>query len=167
MQHPNELLLVKFYTAFQENEYEAIAECYHEDVQFSDDMFENLRGDQVRGMWHMFTRGPVEERKMTFQVIDADELRGRGRWHIDYKFSRTGRMVRNDIESEFRFIDGKIISHHDSFDFARWAKQAFGFKGTFMALGPIRKGVKQKIRQTLETHCEKYADEVRVKTTKP
>ncbi|PWK14302.1 nuclear transport factor 2 family protein [Tumebacillus permanentifrigoris] len=165
MQHPNEQLLAKFYTAFQQNDYDAIAECYHEDAQFSDDMFENLRGDEVRAMWHMFTRGQASDKKMTFQVIDADDHRGRGRWHIDYHFSVTGRPIHNDIESEFRFVDGKIISHHDSFDFGRWTRQAFGFKGIFMVLGPIRSKVQQKIRETLQAHHVKNAEAVRVKAT--
>lgn len=151
MQHPNVELLEKFYTAFRERDFESLAECYHEDVQFSDDVFENLCGGEALAMWHMFTH-TGSERKMTFQIIEADHLRGRGRWSIDYVFTRTGRSVHNDIESEFRFIDGKIISHHDSFDFGRWARQAFGPVGMFMSFKPIRKNLQKKIRKSLEEY---------------
>ncbi|MBL0387783.1 nuclear transport factor 2 family protein [Tumebacillus sp. ITR2] len=152
MQHPNEGLLDKFYSAFRDNDYASLAECYHEDVQFSDDMFVNLRGGEALAMWHLFTHTASGERRMTFQVIDADDHRGRGRWSIDYVFSRTGRAVHNDIESEFRFVDGKIISHHDSFDFNRWARQAFGVAGFFMGFPPMRSRVQKKIRLSLDEY---------------
>jgi len=49
----NEEIVKNFYQAFQKKDLAGIAECYHPDIFFSDPVFQNLKGEQVNGMWQM------------------------------------------------------------------------------------------------------------------
>ena len=75
-------------------------------------------------MWRMLT-GRAQDLEVRLAEHDADAERGSAHWLADYTFS-TGRRVHNDIRAEFRFEDGLIAEHRDSFSFYAWARQALG-----------------------------------------
>ena len=54
-----------------------------------------------------------------------------------YIFTGTGRPVVNDIQARFRFRDGLIAEHRDSFDLYRWSRQALGAKGLLLGWTPL------------------------------
>src|SRR5262245_23094418 len=51
--HPHEELVRTFYSAFQRRDAEAMAACYHPEVEFSDEVFTSLRGRRAGDMWRM------------------------------------------------------------------------------------------------------------------
>ncbi|MBT8768175.1 nuclear transport factor 2 family protein [Metapseudomonas boanensis] len=143
MAHPNAELITRFYQAFQRLDAETMAACYSPDVRFSDPVFPDLRGEEAADMWRMLA-SRAQQFSLTFDGVEADDRLGRGRWVATYLFSQTGRMVVNRIEARFRFEDGRITEHRDSFDVWRWARQALGAKGLLLGWLPAVQG---KVRQ--------------------
>ncbi len=56
----------------------------------------------------------------------------------------------NDIRARFRFRDGKIVDHEDSFSFHKWARQALGPAGLVLGLPPMNMLVRRKALGDLE-----------------
>lgn len=137
-------LVETFYSAFAERDGDAMAECYHPDVTFSDPVFPDLQGEQVGSMWKMLTlRG--KDLVIVHRDVWAKDGKGGAHWDADYTFSATGRTVHNQIDATFKFADGKIIEHHDSFDFWKWTRMALGVPGVLLGWTPIIQG---KVRAT-------------------
>ena len=85
-------------------------------------------------MWKMLT-GRADDLRVRLAEHDADETTGSAHWLADYTFTQTGRKVHNDVHARFRFVDGLIAEHDDSFGFHAWARQALGLRGCCSA-GP-------------------------------
>lgn len=122
-----------FYGAFNNLDAETMVALYHEDIVFEDPAFGVLTGDRAKNMWRMLC---ASQKDSTFNVnvsqIKTDKNTASATWEAFYIFSKTGRKIHNTIQAEFKFKDGKIISHKDSFDLYKWSRQAFGIKGLLM-----------------------------------
>ena len=139
---PNEALIRKFYTAFQQRDAAGMVACYADDVEFSDPVFPGLKGARAKAMWTMLCeRG--KDLKLEFRDVRADDRAGSAHWDAWYSFSATGRKVHNSIDATFEFRDGKIAKHTDRFDLHRWASQALGPVGTLLGWTPL---LQNKIR---------------------
>jgi len=124
-------LIEKFYTSFQAKDAEGMADCYHDDVVFTDPAFGELSGEHAKNMWRMLLQNS-KDLTLEFSQIEATEHTGKAHWDATYTFSQTGRKVVNKIDALFEFKDGKIIRHTDVFNLRTWAKQAMGFKGALL-----------------------------------
>lgn len=150
--HANSALIERFYDAFGRRDGEGMVACYHRDVTFSDDVFGELDGAQVRGMWRMFCETGTDLRVQASEIT-ADDRAGSARWDAWYTFSATGRKVHNVISARFTFEDGLIRRHDDSFSFPRWAGQALGIPGKLFGRLPfLRKAVRARAHKTLEEY---------------
>lgn len=150
MASANELLIERFYGAFDEGDGAAMEACYAPDVRFSDPVFTDLRGPRAGAMWRMLTSSPGELR-IELLEHEADETSGSARWRAHYTFSETGRPVVNDIRATFRFVDGLIVEHRDEFSFHGWARQALGPPGLLLGWTPLlRSAVRRKAAARLE-----------------
>ncbi|MBN8739611.1 MAG: hypothetical protein BGP24_05495 [Lysobacterales bacterium 69-70] len=129
-----------FYRAFQRRDGATMASCYTADATFRDPVFE-LQGERVGAMWRMLCeRG--KDLRVEFSDVRTDGDRGSAQWQAWYRFSKSGRPVHNVIHAEFRFRDGLICEHVDSFDFWRWSRQALGPAGLLLGWsGWLRKKV--------------------------
>jgi ketosteroid isomerase-like protein len=127
----NKELIEKFYSAFQNKDFEIMASCYHPEVVFKDPAFGTLKGDRAKAMWKMLCNSS-KDLKIEFSELSADENNGSAHWEADYTFSRTGNKVHNNIDATFVFKDGLIITHTDDFNLRKWAGQAIGFKGKIL-----------------------------------
>jgi len=124
-------LIKQFYTALQNLNAEKMIDCYHTEIEFEDPAFGKLKGDKAKNMWRMLCKNS-EDLEINFSNIQTDNNKGKVRWEAHYTFRQTGREVRNIIDAEFEFKDGKIIKHTDYFDLHKWAKQALGIKGCLL-----------------------------------
>jgi ketosteroid isomerase-like protein len=127
----NKELIEKFYSAFQNKDFETMASCYHPEVVFTDPAFGTLKGDRAKAMWKMLCNSS-KDLKIEFSEVSADENKGSAHWEADYTFSRIGNKVHNNIDATFVFKDGLIITHTDDFNLRKWAGQAIGFKGKIL-----------------------------------
>lgn len=134
--HANEILIKKFYSAFQQLDAETMATCYAADVQFSDPVFSNLQDIEAADMWRMLC-SKAQNFSLTYDSVRADDKTGEAHWVATYTFSQTGRTVVNDIHANFIFKNGKIVSHRDQFDLWKWAQQALGLKGLMLGWTPF------------------------------
>jgi len=148
--HPNAELITKFYEAFQRRDADAMAACYHPEIEFTDEVFVGLTGDRAGGMWKMLCeRG--KDLRVDFRDVRADDLHGSAHWDAYYTFSATGRAVVNRIDAELEFRDGKIIRHRDRFDFHAWAGQALGLTGKLLGwTGFLRNKVRAQAARGLD-----------------
>lgn len=127
--HPNQQLIHKFYTAFQNGDLISMKQCYHPEIQFIDPAFGLLKGDQVGMMWKMLLERAKGNLKIDYTDIHADGIEGTAKWVAQYIFSQTNRNVVNHISAKFQFKDGLIYKHTDNFNVWKWSQQALGWKG--------------------------------------
>jgi ketosteroid isomerase-like protein len=143
-------LIDRFYGAFARLDHETMAQCYAPDVHFADPVFQDLHGDEAAAMWRMLCERSIDLELAHFDVR-AEGDRGSARWEADYTFTATGRRVHNEIEATFRFRDGLIVEHVDSFDLWRWARQALGPTGVLLGWSPsVQRRIREQARQNLE-----------------
>ncbi len=146
----NAALISRFYEAFGRRDHAAMAASYAPDATFSDPVFRDLRGDEVPAMWRMLCeRGTDLE--ISYGGVTAEGDRGAAHWDADYTFSATGRRVHNAIDASFRFRDGLIAEHVDSFDLWAWTRQALGPVGLVLGWSPPVQGkVRSQARENLD-----------------
>ncbi|MCU0824472.1 MAG: nuclear transport factor 2 family protein [Leptospira sp.] len=133
--HPNEELITKFYSAFQNKDGNTMVSCYHENIEFSDPAFRDLKGKEAGAMWLMLLERS-QNLTIRFSNIKADGEKGSADWEADYNFSKTGRMVHNKIHAEFTFENGKIRTHKDHFSMWKWLGMAMGPVGYLLGWLP-------------------------------
>jgi ketosteroid isomerase-like protein len=147
----NRALIERFYRAFQQRDGATMAACYHANASFRDPVFE-LEGARVGAMWQMLTSRGADLR-VEFGNVSADAASGGADWQAWYKFSATGRQVHNIISARFRFAEGLIIEHVDTFDFWRWSRQALGLIGMLLGWSPMVRG---KVRAQAARALDQY-----------
>jgi ketosteroid isomerase-like protein len=153
----NEQIIRDFYEAFSKRDAAGMVACYAPDVVFSDPVFVGLRGAEARAMWRMLCeRG--KDLRVEYRDVSADEGTGRAHWDAHYTFSQTGRPVINRIDASFRFANGKIIEHTDTFDLWSWTRQALGVSGVLLGWGPIRGPLRSKARKGLLDYMAKHPE---------
>ena len=152
MTDPNTELIQRFYTAFQQRDIDAMLACYADDIVFSDPAFGELRGELARDMWRMLV-ARAQEFALTFGEVAADDQAGRAKWSARYRFAATGRMVVNRIDARFRFRDGRIVEHRDTFDLWSWMRQAMGVRGTLLGWSPlVQRAIRTQARRGLDLY---------------
>jgi limonene-1,2-epoxide hydrolase len=139
----SETLIQNFYKAFQAKDYKTMQESYASDAIFNDEVFSNLNGTEAGKMWEMLVKNG-KDLELKFEILSSEEDYVNARWIAKYTFSKTGRLVINDIKAFFKIENGKIIEHTDSFDFYKWARQAFGLTGLLIGWTPFFKNKVQK-----------------------
>ncbi len=129
-----------------------MADCYHKDAIFSDPVFSQLRGGQIKAMWSMLCLQAIGLTINTVN-ISADDATGQVIWEAKYEFGKPPRPVHNRVTAKFEFQDGKIIRHIDYFDLWHWSRMALGPLG--FVLGWHTK-VQERIRQQARRNLEKF-----------
>lgn len=124
----NTEIVRKFYTSFQQRDYEGMNACYTDDIVFSDPAFGLLRGEEVRYMWEMLCNNAKDFTLSFSNIQELDEEYATCNWVASYTFSQTGRKVVNHVKAFMKLKDGKIIEHSDAFKLSKWAAQALGWK---------------------------------------
>ena len=124
-------------------------ECYHEDAIFFDPVFEDLNTAEVRAMWEMLCRN-ARDFSLQFSQVEADHEYGTCHWVAHYTFSQTGNKVTNNIKAYFKFHEGKIVEHTDSFNLWKWSRQALGLPGWLLGWSTaLQKKIQQKAQDNL------------------
>ena len=145
-----------FYAAFAKRDAAGMLACYHPEVTFRDPVFLELDSAHVRGMWRLLCeRG--KDLRVEASGIEANGDTGKAHWDAWYTFSGTGRKVHNSIDASFRFKDGLIVRHDDSFGFYRWTRQALGPMGVALGWTPILQGaIRKKAKAGLLDFMKKH-----------
>jgi ketosteroid isomerase-like protein len=154
----NEQIVQRFYTAFQQLDYNTMRDCYSDDPIFNDAVFGILEGEQVGAMWEMLCKN-ARDFSLEFSNIKLlDDEYTTCNWTARYTFSKTGRKVVNRIKAHMRIQDGKITEHTDEFDIWKWSRQALGLPGLLLGWSGFMKGrIRQNARKNLEKfiiHCK-------------
>ncbi len=147
-----EEIIGEFYRAFRNRDGHAMGSFYSEEATFSDPVFLNLKGAEIRGMWQMLC-----ERGTDLQVDYGDIVvqgdRGSAKWDATYTFKKTNRLIRNRVRASFEFYDGKIIRHIDRFSFYYWIVMAMGPSGVIAGVIPsVRNRIRSEARRSLKIY---------------
>jgi ketosteroid isomerase-like protein len=147
----NKALIEKFYTAFQQLDYNSMNSCYSDEIVFSDPVFGLLQGNEVKAMWEMLCKN-AKDLSLTYSNIQSqDGEYYTCNWTANYVFSKTGRKVTNNIKAFMRIKDGKITEHSDAFRLSTWIAQAFGWKGVWFGwTGFLKRKIQNAARRSLE-----------------
>lgn len=145
-------LIEELYSAFDRRDAAAMGRCYADDARFWDPVFLDLSADRARAMWSMLCESGTD---LAIELSDVrvDGDTGSAHWDARYTFSGTGRKVLNRIDASFRFRDGKIVEHRDSFSLWRWSSMALGPAGVLLGWTPLVQG---KIRSTARKALDAY-----------
>jgi ketosteroid isomerase-like protein len=144
----NARLIRDLYDALDRHDGDAMAKLYEPDGRFHDPAFGELTGAEAGDMWRMLT-SRAEDLRVELAEHSAQGDTGSARWIASYTFTRTGRPVVNDVHARFRFHDGRIAEHDDSFSFWSWARQALGPTGLVLGLPPMSSLVQRRARNDL------------------
>jgi hypothetical protein len=144
----------RLYAAFAQLDADAMAACYAADAAFDDEAF-SLRGrDRIGAMWAMLCDAVKTKGRDVWKLETRDITQRSAHWEVTYRFSTTGRMVRNIIDAEFEFDGaGLITRHRDRFDFWRWARQALGAPGLLLGWTPM---LRAKVRAQAAQNLDRY-----------
>jgi len=146
----NKQIIEKFYTAFQQLDYQTMQECYSDDIIFSDPVFLVLKGEEARAMWEMLCRNAKNFSLRFYDIELIDDEYAKCSWTATYIFSKTGNKVVNNIKAFMRLKDGRIIEHSDGFRLSTWAAQALGWKGVLFGwTGFMKRGIQKNARKNL------------------
>jgi hypothetical protein len=152
--------ITKFYTAFAELDADTMATCYADNASFQDEAFKLQGKKEIMGMWGMLCDTVKAKSradwKFSFSQVAASGNQGSAHWEPIYRFSATNRMVHNVIDAKFTFNDqGLILTHHDSFDFWSWSRQALGAPGLLLGWsGFLRSKAQQQANATLRKYIK-------------
>jgi uncharacterized protein len=140
----------RFYAAFGRRDHQTMAACYGPGAEFSDPVFQRLRGNEVAGMWRMLCERGTDLR-IEFSAVSDQGQQGSAHWEAWYTFSATGRPVHNVIDATFEFENGLIRRHFDRFDLYAWARQALGLRGALLGWSPpVQNAIRAQARRALE-----------------
>ena len=154
--HTNEIIINRFYSAFQQKNAAEMNLCYSENIAFSDPVFGLLHGEEVKSMWEMLCKNGKDLQLSFGNIQLLDEEYATCDWVAQYTFSQTGRRVVNKIKAHIRVENGIITEHTDAFDIYNWSRQALGLKGwLFGWTAWFQKKLQQKTRKALEKFMEK------------
>lgn len=153
--NPNQQLIEKFYTAFQQLDAQTMKSCYSDHPIFNDPVFGILEGEEVGAMWEMLCKN-ARDFSLTYSNIQLlDEEYATCNWVASYTFSKTGRKVVNHIKAHMRIQDGKIAEHSDLFDLWKWSRQALGLPGWLFGWSGY---LKNKIRINALDSLQKFIE---------
>ena len=134
MEHAD--LITHLYASLEKGDGEAMAACYAPNARFNDPAFGELTGDRIGGMWRMLCAAGSGVSVELSDVVASNDT-GSAHWVASYNFSSTGRDVVNRIDAKYRFADGLIVDHVDTFSFHTWARQALGPVGLALGWAPF------------------------------
>ena len=146
----------RFYRAFAQLDAETMAACYAADATFDDEAF-SLRGArEVGGMWRMLCEGTKAKAPGDWKLVYSQVTDRSAHWDANYRFTATGRLVLNRIDSVFEFdANGLITRQRDTFDFWAWSRQALGTPGLLLGWSPL---LRKKVRATAAANLQRYLD---------
>ncbi|WP_026235625.1 nuclear transport factor 2 family protein [Echinicola pacifica] len=151
----NKELIQKFYTSFSEGNAAGMVACYHDEVVFEDPAFGQLKGERAKKMWEMLLSKKGGAAKISFDQVHATADSGAAHWLAEYTYGKQNRKVINRVEASFKFKEGKIIEHIDSFDLWKWTQQAMGLSGYLLGWSSF---IKTKIQQTTKAKLDAFLE---------
>ncbi len=149
----NVALVSRFYDGFKRLDYQAMNDCYSDDIAFFDPMFGLLQGDEVKSMWEMLCKNAKDFSLSYGNIKELDEEYYTCDWMATYKFSKTGRKVVNKIVAHMKVLDGQIVEHSDGFSLHKWSKQALGFSGLLLGWNSF---YQQKIKNNAKRNLLRF-----------
>ena len=139
----NAALINRFYEAFARQRRRGDGRLLHARRPLPDPVFTRPHGDEVGAMWRMLCgrgNGP-RGRPLGRQGRRRRPARPTGR--PTTRSRHRPRRSTTSIDASFRFENGLIADHRDSFDLYAWARQALGPVGVLLGWAPP---IQSKIR---------------------
>jgi ketosteroid isomerase-like protein len=147
------VLIKNFYQAFNQRDWQRMADYYADDAKFHDPVFQDLDATQVRTMWRMLLES-APDLVVNLTDVSTQGDKAQAVWEARYLFPKTGRPVHNLVTAHFSFRDDKILTHVDDFDLWRWSAQALGGPGRLFGWTNF---IRSKIRDQAQAQLKRYS----------
>lgn len=122
----NRELIEKFYQSFQNRDFEAMDNCYDDNIVYFDPLYHFLNGSNVKFMWK-FRYANTNHFNLDFEQIKTDdEEYFTIEYRIRYVSEETGNVVDQSIKSYIRISSGKISEHSEAFSIHQWSSMVYG-----------------------------------------
>ena len=122
--HPDPAEVARaFYRALASDDFDAMTALYAPDVEFRDMVFAYQDRAGTMQMWRRLRAMAPRPAKIGYTPGRVEGEVAHGSWTADYKVGL--RPVHNELTCALTVRGGRIVRHHDSSDWARWAAQAF------------------------------------------
>jgi len=152
-----EELIGRLFRALNDLDYETAGALYRDDAVFSDPVFPELHGEEVRMMWRMLLEFS-DSLSMKVSNIRVDGNAATADWEASYLYGKEKRPVLNRVKARFEFKDGGIFRHTDSFSLPRWISMAHGWgKGAAALLPPARDKVRAEAKKALDLYTRRMS----------
>lgn len=79
-------IIENFYTSFAKGDWQAMANCYHPEAEFTDEVFVGLKGKEVPGMWRMLIERGGGNMEITYSHVQETAEKGSADWVAVYLF---------------------------------------------------------------------------------
>ena len=156
-QDQHKALIHTFYSSIVQRDYKTMSECYHDDAQFKNEVFQ-LKGKHIFGMLHMLCE-PGKDLNIEYDQAEVSCNTGSANWIAHHGLSITKRPVINEVTASFIVKGGLIINHQDDFDFWRWSTQALGISGLIFGWSAfLKKKVQSEVLNALNTFNSKHLE---------
>jgi len=149
----NNELIEKFYSSFSNGNIKEMTECYHKNISFHDPVFGTLKRKRVLKMWEMLLSRRTKSTKISFTNIQTTIETGTANWTAEYIYGEKNRKIINIVSANFKFKDGKIIEHTDTFNLWKWTQQAIGTVGYLIGWTPF---MRNKIQKTAKQQLDNF-----------
>ncbi len=151
----NKALIIEFYSAFQKRDAKKMAQCYHEQIAFSDPAFGTLNGPEAALMWKMLCRS-AKDLRLEYQILSVSDTNAKVRWEAFYTYGKNKRKVHNKVKAVLEFADDKIIRHKDNYSLWKWAAQTMGLNGIIIGGASFfKKRLQKQSREMLQRFLSK------------
>src|SRR5688572_27605478 len=111
---PTEAVVTTFYNAFQKRDGQTMADCYAPDVEFSDPVFQKLKGGDAGKMWKMLCSRSTDL-KIEYTILAIAGDTASVKWDAFYSFGKKRNKVHNQVHATIIVRNGRIASHQDTF----------------------------------------------------
>ena len=149
-------IISEFYSSFAKGDHQQMISFYHKQATFQDPAFGKLDYKRVTKMWQMLLSNKSASPKITFSNVKVENSIATAEWKANYFYGPKKRKVENNVEAKFKFKDGKIIEHIDTFDLWKWSRQALGPIGFFLGWTPFMESmVQNQANQKLDAFINK------------
>ena len=112
-----------FYRALASDDFDAMSALYAPDVEFRDMVFAYQDRAGAMQMWRRLRGMATRPAQIVYTPGRVEGEVAHGSWTADYQVGL--RDVHNELTCALSVRGGKIVQHHDSSDWEKWAAQAF------------------------------------------
>lgn len=147
----------KLYRALNDRDYKAMWKLYSPKATYSDPAYGQLRGAEIKAMWHQLCSRNTDLEAEVLEVDNIDDRTISYTWKAYYTHAMYNGEIENVIEGEIMLDEkGHIISQHETYSLWKWFSMALGIAGKLLGWRrSMKDNLQRSVRKSLNDFMEK------------